>query len=131
MRQAARQARLDDVIEAMPEQYETSVGERGIRLSGGQRQRLGIARAFYKRSKIIIFDEATSSLDISTEKKVMDSIAGLKNDVTLIIIAHRLSTLRDCDTIIELENGRVLRVGSFEEIIKTNSFFDQKLSDKS
>ena len=94
----------------------TFVGERGIRLSGGQRQRIGIARALYKRAEVIIFDEATSSLDADTERAVMQSIEGLSNNLTLLIIAHRVTTLKNCGMIVELDDGEILRQGDYREI---------------
>lgn len=118
--EAARQAQIADLIESMPGGYQAMVGERGVRLSGGQRQRIGIARALYKQADIIVFDEATSALDNETERMVMESIESLNIDLTIIIIAHRLSTLRKCDRIVELENGRVKRMGSYGEIIGAN-----------
>ena len=117
IRQAARQAQIADIIETWPKQYQTFVGERGIRLSGGQRQRIGIARALYKQADVIIFDEATSALDNETEQAVMQAIEGLSKDLTILIIAHRLSTLRNCTTIIELGDGRIKRTGTYQEII--------------
>lgn len=118
VRQAAQQAQIADSIESWPMQYQTLVGERGIRLSGGQRQRIGIARALYKQADVIIFDEATSALDSETEQAVMQSIEGLSDDLTLLIIAHRLTTLKDCTQIVELAGGRVKRVGSYQDIMK-------------
>lgn len=114
---AAQQAQIDSVIKSWPNQYSTSVGERGVRLSGGQRQRIGIARALYKQADVLIFDEATSALDSGTESAVMQSIEALGRDITVIIIAHRLSTLQSCDMVIELDNGRVKRQGSYAEMI--------------
>jgi ATP-binding cassette subfamily B protein len=117
--EAAKQAQIADIIEALPEKYETFVGERGVRLSGGQRQRIGIARALYKQADVIIFDEATSALDGETEQAVMHSIEGLANDLTVLIIAHRLTTLKNCTQIVELSEGRVKRVGSYQDIVAT------------
>ena len=85
-------------------------GERGVRLSGGQRQRIGIARALYKRASVLVFDEATSALDPRTEEGVMASIAALAKDITIVMIAHRLTTLKDCDRVIHLEGGRIDRI---------------------
>ena len=113
---AAQQAQISDAIEKWPKQYQTFVGERGIRLSGGQRQRIGIARALYKRAEVIIFDEATSSLDADTERAVMQSIEGLSNNLTLLIIAHRVTTLKNCGMIVELDDGEILRQGDYREI---------------
>jgi ATP-binding cassette, subfamily B, bacterial PglK len=99
------------------------VGERGIRLSGGQRQRIGIARALYKRASLLIFDEATSALDNVTEQSVMDAIEGLDRDLTIVLIAHRLTTVRRCDTIVELEHGRVVAQGSYEQLLECSPSF--------
>jgi len=123
VRQAAGQAQLAGFIESRPQGYGTLVGERGIRLSGGQRQRIGIARALYKQATVLIFDEATSALDSATETAVMSAIENLHRDLTILMIAHRLSTLKHCDSIILLENGRVVAQGSYEYFLKSNSGF--------
>jgi len=102
VRHAAEQAQIADIIETWPKQYQTIIGERGIRLSGGQRQRIGIARALYKQANVIIFDEATSALDHETEQSVMHSIESLNETLTILIIAHRLTTLKSCKQIVEL-----------------------------
>lgn len=114
--EAARLACLEELVESWPEKYQTHIGERGIRLSGGQRQRIGIARALYKNAKVIIFDEATSALDSGTESNIMASLNSLKKDLTILIIAHRLSTLKSCDLIVEISNGEISRTGSYEDI---------------
>ena len=114
---AAQQAQIAEIIETWPDRYETLVGERGIRLSGGQRQRIGIARALYKQADVIIFDEATSALDNETEQAVMSAIELLSEDLTVLIIAHRLTTLRTCTKIVELGNGGIVRTGTFESMI--------------
>lgn len=101
----AEQAQIATSIDALPYRYQTMVGERGVRLSGGQRQRIGIARALYKQASVIVFDEATSALDSQTEQAVMDSIDALSTDLTLIIIAHRVTTLKKCTHIVELSGG--------------------------
>jgi ATP-binding cassette subfamily B protein len=116
VRQAAKQAQIADTVDGWSKQYQTVVGERGIRLSGGQRQRIGIARALYKRANVIIFDEATSALDNATEQAVMQTIESLSIDLTLLIIAHRLTTLRNCSQIVELGEGGIKRVGSYQDI---------------
>jgi len=116
VKQAARQAQIADIIETWPKQYQTLVGERGIRLSGGQRQRIGIARALYKQADVIIFDEATSALDNETEQAVMQAIEGLSEDLTILIIAHRLTTLKKCTQIVELGDGGIKRTGNYLEI---------------
>ena len=113
---AAKQARIHDFIMELPNGYGTFVGERGVRLSGGQRQRIGIARALYKDSSVIFFDEATSALDSQTEVEVMEAINNLKPGLTLIIIAHRLNTIQNCDQIIELSVGRLKRKGTYQEL---------------
>ena len=105
----ARKAQIDGTIEGLPDQYQTSLGDRGFRLSGGQRQRIGIARALYKQADVIIFDEATSALDHETEGDVMKAIESLSKNLTIFIVAHRLSTLRMCSRVVELQNGGVLR----------------------
>ena len=108
--EAAAQAQIAGFIESSPDGYNTFVGERGIRISGGQRQRIGIARALYKQAQVVVFDEATSALDTGTEAAVMESIEGLSRDLTLVMIAHRLSTLSSCDRVIELANGTVEKI---------------------
>ena len=115
---AARQAHIDIVIEALPAGYNTQLGERGARLSGGQRQRIGIARALYKRADILVFDEATSALDLSTEQSIMYTVDSLPREITVILVAHRLSTLNNCSQILELENGILKCVRSHQKIIE-------------
>lgn len=107
VREAAKQAQISELIEQWPDKYQTFVGERGIRLSGGQRQRIGIARALYKRTDVLIFDEATSALDNETEQAVMEAIDGLDKELTILIIAHRLNTLKGCDKIVEIVDHTV------------------------
>jgi ATP-binding cassette subfamily B protein len=116
VRQAAEQAQIAQTIEGWPSQYRTLVGERGVRLSGGQRQRIGIARALYKQADVIVFDEATSALDNETESAVMEAIQNLSKDLTLLIIAHRISTLKNCTQIVELNGGLVKQVGSYRQL---------------
>lgn len=107
---ALDQAQLKEFVEALPDQLETTVGERGVRLSGGQRQRIGIARALYHNPEILFMDEATSALDNETEKEIMKAIDGLKGEKTLIIIAHRLSTIENCDIVFKIHNGRLVSI---------------------
>ncbi|MGG3912309.1 ABC transporter ATP-binding protein [Rossellomorea vietnamensis] len=109
---ALEQAQLKEFVEALPEQLDTSVGERGVRLSGGQRQRIGIARALYHNPEILFMDEATSALDNETEKEIMKAIDELKGDKTLIIIAHRLSTIENCDIVYRMNNGKVVAINN-------------------
>jgi ABC-type bacteriocin/lantibiotic exporter with double-glycine peptidase domain len=117
VKQAAQQAQISNVIETWPKQYQTFVGERGISLSGGQRQRIGIARALYKQADVIIFDEATSSLDNETEQAVMQAIENLNEDLTVLIIAHRLTTLKNCTKVVEMASGKINRTGTYQEIV--------------
>ena len=114
---AAQQAQIASFIEASPEGYNSFVGERGIRLSGGQRQRLGIARALYKQAQVLILDEATSALDNYTEQAVMDAINQLDRNLTVVMIAHRLSTVAKCDRVIRLDHGRVVADGPPSEVL--------------
>ena len=123
IRQAAYQAQIAEFIESRPEGYNAFVGERGIRLSGGQRQRIGIARALYKQASVLVFDEATSALDNATEQSVMDAIEGLSSDLTILLIAHRLTTVQRCDTIVELEHGRVVAQGTYEQLLECSPSF--------
>lgn len=117
VRKSAHLAQIATTIESLPKQYKTRVGERGILLSGGQRQRIGIARALYKKADVIIFDEATSALDRETEEAVMQAIDGLSKELTLLIVAHRLTTLKNCTQIVELADGFITRIGNYEDII--------------
>jgi len=120
VRLAAKQAQISDFVESRPRDYDGRVGERGIRLSGGQRQRIGIARALYKQATVLVLDEATSALDNATEQSVMDAIDGLDRALTVIIIAHRITTVRRCDSIVELEHGKVRAHGSYQELIASS-----------
>ena len=123
VRQAASRAMIAEFIEAESAGYATVVGERGIRLSGGQRQRIGIARALYKQASVLIFDEATSALDNTTERSVINSLSDLDHEVTVVLVAHRLSTLEDCDVIVEMRDGRIVGSGAFEDLMSTSSTF--------
>jgi ABC-type multidrug transport system fused ATPase/permease subunit len=116
--QAAKKAQISGTIETWSKQYNTLVGERGVRLSGGQRQRIGIARALYKEVDVIVFDEATSALDNDTERAVMEAIENIGDEVTVIIVAHRLTTLKNCTQVVELEDGQVRRSGSYSDVIE-------------
>tara|TARA_B100000989_G_scaffold299039_1_gene292369 strand:- start:20207 stop:21991 length:1785 start_codon:yes stop_codon:yes gene_type:complete len=117
---AAKLAQIHDTIIKWPNKYKTNVGERGVKLSGGQRQRIGIARALYKKANLIVLDEATSALDLHTEDKVMNAINNINDNPTIIIVAHRLSTLRNCDEILEIKNGLVSKITNINQI--SNSF---------
>lgn len=117
VRLAAQQAQISEAIESWPLHYNTVVGERGVRLSGGQRQRIGIARALYKQADVIILDEATSALDNDTEQAVMQAIESLSEDLTILIIAHRLTTLRNCTQIVELGGQGIKRIGTYRDVV--------------
>lgn len=120
---AALTAQIDEFIRTLPEGYDTVVGERGVRLSGGQRQRIGIARALYHDPDVLVLDEATSSLDGATEAAVMEMIHDLGGKKTLVVIAHRLSTVRTCDVIHMLHGGRIVASGTYDELARTNDRF--------
>jgi ATP-binding cassette subfamily B protein len=117
VREAARMAEIGRFIETLPAGYFTTVGERGVRLSGGQRQRIGIARALYRSADVLVFDEATSALDDETEADVMRAIAALGRNLTVVVIAHRLSTVALCDQVVRLEEGRVMKVGTYDDVV--------------
>ncbi len=123
VREAAKQAQIADFIESRSGGYEAKVGERGIQLSGGQRQRIGIARALYKQAQVLVFDEATSALDNQTEVSVMEAIDGLASNLTIVLIAHRLTTLSRCDSIVQIEDGSVSKVGTYAQLMGANSTF--------
>ena len=116
LRQVVSQAKLLELIESWPNKYNTIVGENGVKLSGGQRQRIGIARALYKDANVLILDEATSALDNKTEKDIMNSISEIREDITIMIIAHRITTLDKCDQIIELDSKEGVRIFSYDEL---------------
>ncbi len=120
LEKVCKQARLSDFINSLPNGLETSIGERGIRLSGGQIQRIGIARALYKNPSILILDEATSSLDNVTEKEIIESIDCLDDQLTIITIAHRLTTLSFCNKIVQMDQGIVAKIGHYEDIVLKN-----------
>lgn len=117
MRKALKEARLDEFVDSLPDGLDTIIGDRGVKLSGGQRQRIGIARALYTNPKVLILDEATSALDNETEKEVMEAIDGLHGFRTLIVIAHRLTTIRNCDVIYEVGEGKVQKK-EYHEVIE-------------
>lgn len=125
VRQAAEQAQIAALIESSSEGYATVVGERGVRLSGGQRQRIGLARALYKQAELLVLDEATSALDNRTEAEVMEAIKGLDRQVTVILIAHRLSTVQHCDRILLLEQGHIAGLGTYAELLVGNAAFQR------
>ena len=120
---SAKIANLHDFIKDLPHGYLTKIGERGVRLSGGQRQRIGIARAIYNEPTVLILDEATSSLDNLTERKVMEAVDNLTNKMTIIIVAHRLTTVKNCDRIYFFKNGCIADSGNYENLLKTYKTF--------
>ena len=123
VRRAAEQAQIATFIESTPEGYEATVGERGVRLSGGQRQRIGIARAMYKQASVLVLDEATSALDTATERSIMQTIDRLDRSLTILMIAHRLTTVQGCDIIVELEQGRVVATGTYDQLVERSASF--------
>ncbi len=126
---AARAAALHDFVVAdLPKGYETVVGERGVRLSGGQRQRIGIARALYRSPSLLVMDEATSALDNITERVVMEAVQNVRADTTVILIAHRLTTVKDCDCIFLMEKGQIVASGTYDELIAQNETFRRMTS---
>lgn len=120
---AIERAQLQDLIDDLPDGLETLAGERGMRLSGGQRQRVGIARALYRNPSLLVLDEATSALDNSTERRITDTMESLRGSVTVIVVAHRLSTVRHCDQLVFMENGKIANAGTFEEVRSHNPTF--------
>lgn len=132
VRQAARLAQIADFIESdLPNGYDTTIGERGVRLSGGQRQRIGIARALYRNPRVLIMDEATSALDGQTEKAVMEAIDSLQGSRTIIIIAHRLTTLRKCDSIYVVERGTIVDSGTFADLTREGGTLSSRVEHPS
>lgn len=127
VRDAAERAQIRDFIESRPASYLQSIGERGAFMSGGQRQRIGIARALYKRASVLVMDEATSALDSDTENQVMQAILSLDKNLTVVVVTHRLSTVRDCDHIFELENGRLIAEGTYDQLLADSPSFRRKL----
>lgn len=123
IKNACKVAALDDFIETLPDGYDTLVGEGGVTLSGGQRQRLAIARALLMKTKIILFDEATSALDNETQASIQESIKNMKGEFTIVIVAHRLSTIMDADRILVLDDGAIVQEGTHKELLKTSSIY--------
>jgi len=128
IKSVCRVAGISKFIEGLPEGYQTVVGERGAKLSGGQVQRIGIARALYKNPNVVVFDEATSALDNITERAVMEAVNNLSHKKTIIMIAHRLSSIRNCDTIYVMDKGRIVDSGSYDELVNTSTIFQKMLN---
>ena len=128
VQRAIKAAQLEEFVSTLPEGLETVVGERGVRLSGGQRQRIGVARALYHDPAVLVLDEATSALDGATERGVMEAVTALQGSKTVIVVAHRLSTVEHCDRLFRLERGSVIETGSPTDLLGTNkvaSSFDR------
>ena len=121
VREVAQQAQISGLIDDWKDGYQTFVGERGVRLSGGQRQRIGIARALYKKADILVLDEATSSLDNETEQEIMNEINDLGRGLTILIIAHRLTTLKDCDKIVKLSKDNTIHILNYEDVMELDN----------
>jgi len=126
VKRAALNAGIASTIELWADGYKTMVGERGVRLSGGQRQRIGIARALYKQAEVLVLDEATSSLDNETEGEVMSGIDQLSSEITILMVAHRLTTLKNCNKIIQIDSGVIGLSGSYEEVIIAGGLLEAK-----
>ena len=117
IRHVSKIAALSEFVEnELDAQYETKVGERGVRLSGGQKQRIGIARALYNTPQILIFDEATSALDNITEKLILNNLKELKPEITVVMVAHRLASIRDFDFIYHIDGGQIIETGNYTEL---------------
>jgi len=122
LQEAAKKSQLLEYIESLPEGLETEVGERGSKISGGQKQRIGIARALYKGGEVLFLDEATNALDMKTEDKILSNIKNLENNLTIIIVAHNINTVKDCDKIIVMDKGSIVEDGTFDEIGNSENF---------
>ena len=125
LEESAQKVKIADFIQSLPDGYNTLIGERGIRLSGGQRQRIGIARALYKKSSVLVLDEATNALDAETENAIMDNLENFSRDHTLLIIAHRQTTLKSCDRIFEIKAGKIAGIMSYEQLVHQKTEFNQ------
>lgn len=123
VKQAIKLAHLDSLVNSLPKGLDTKVGERGVQLSGGQRQRIGIARALYNQADVLVFDEATSALDGITERVIMDAIQEMSGQKTIVMIAHRLKTVKNCDIIYLMEQGKVVDQGTYQQLIDSNPKF--------
>jgi ABC-type multidrug transport system fused ATPase/permease subunit len=124
VKSAIQMANLQEFVDSLPEGIETEVGERGTKISGGQRQRLGIARALFTKPKLLVLDEATSALDAESEASITMAIEALRGNTTVVMIAHRLSTVKDADLIVYMEKGRILATGTFEKVRSQVPDFD-------
>jgi HlyD family secretion protein len=123
IKECIKLARLDEFIDSLPDGLDTMIGERGVQISGGQKQRISIARALYNDAELLVFDEATSALDGNTESKVMNEINNLAHTKTIVLVAHRLSTVKTCDCIYFFDNGHIIDYGTFSELLEKNISF--------
>ena len=123
--EAAKRAHASQFIEALPESYETTLGERGLRLSGGQRQRIALARALIRDPEILILDEATNALDLISEHLVQDALEAFAAGRTVIVVAHRISTIEDADQVVVLDAGRVLEQGKVQDLVMSGGYFSK------
>ena len=123
IRKVCKLARIDDYIMSLPDKYETKLGEGGVILSGGQRQRLAIARALLLNTEIILFDEATSALDNETQQEITEAINNMQGEYTILIVAHRLSTIINCDKIFVVDDGKVIAEGTHKELMNSCKFY--------
>jgi ABC-type multidrug transport system fused ATPase/permease subunit len=123
--EAIHLAQLDDLVDTLPDGFDHKVGERGILLSGGQRQRIGIARALYREASVLLLDEATNALDGLTERELVATLGRLRGRYTTILIAHRMTTVRSCDVIFELENGKITGSGTYDGLLKSSAVFQR------
>ena len=131
LQEAIAAAGLADVVRGLPDGLDTRLGERGLYLSGGQRQRVAIARALYRAADLIVLDEATSALDSITEREITDALSAIKGRVTLVVIAHRLATLSDCDELIVLDEGRLAGRGAHVELMQKNETYSSLVEAQS
>jgi ABC-type multidrug transport system fused ATPase/permease subunit len=128
LQSAIEQAQLEELVGQLPSGVDTPIGEKGSRLSGGQRQRVGIARALYRQPELLVLDEATSALDNETEHRINETIRALRGDITVLVVAHRLSTVRHADQVVFMKDGRVQCVGTFDEVRRQNPEFERLAS---
>ena len=131
VKQAAEEAQIADYIETLPDKYATIIGERGLTLSGGQRQRIGIARALYMEPQLLVLDEATSAVDSITEQALVNAIERLSVDRSLVVVAHRLSTVRRCKIIVVVDSGCIIDIGEFDELNDRCPLFQEMVARQS
>ena len=128
--EVAKQANILDYVNSLPKGFDTQVGDRGVQLSGGQKQRIFIARELYRKPNILIMDEATSALDTKAESKIQKSIENIQGELTIIIIAHRIATIRNVDKLLFIENGEITQMGSYDELKAKSKSFNSLISNQ-